>query len=489
MAGFNETLKWTFGLINCASKYLTAEAFQSKVTANGASLRKKQIWTLERVDETVVAFKAHTGRYLTTDKDGKLDACGEEIGPDQRYEMITDNDGKVAIRNVTHGRYIGGTGDKLTGYDLEIDRMNLFTLHLAMHPQINLRSVNRKTYCHLDDDEIRCDEVIPWGFDAMIVLEFHDGKYALRAPDKRYLDRRGAVVERISEDTLYTLVFRNAQVAFRDCKGKYLTAVGASATMQSRKDTIGKDELFDLEDSHPQVRLIANNGKYVSVRDSQEVRATQSDFTDTELFQMEAIDRKDRSGRVKWAFHASSRKYWNIEATVIANKEDFSLCTSQFEVEWLGPFIALRAPNGKYISVKPNGQMSPNSPEITDSCRFVLEFLNRPIIVLRGEFGYVGMKGPSKILECNRSQYDMFEVSCSAGTYQIRGDNGKFWKIEADGTVSVNGIEPSDYFIELRAHTHLCLVAPNGQYIKASQQGQFSATGGTSVCNSVLWEY
>lgn len=488
--GFNETLKWTFGLINSANKYLTGETFQFKVTANGNTLKKKQLWTLERVGENEIALKSHLGRYLSTDKDGKVDAAAEEIGADQKFEFITQDDGKIVIRSVTHGRYFGGTGDQLTGYDKEIGPTDLWTLHLAMHPQINLRNANRKTYCHLDGDEIRCDEEIPWGFDCMLVLEFHGGRYALRAPNSLFLSRTGKLVDRLSDDTLYTLVFRNAQVAFRDCKGKYLTAVGAHAVVMSRKDTISKDELFVLEDSHPQVRLTAGNGKYVSIRDAtHEVRANQSEFTDAELFQLEAIDRSDRSGNVKWAFHSKDKKYWNSEATVVSNQDNFSAPTAQFEIVWMGPLIALKASNGKYVSVKPNGQLSANSPELTDKCKFVLEFMNRPIIVLRGEFGFIGVKGGSGILDCNRSQYDIFAVEGTAGTYNIQGANGKFWKVEGDSTISVNGTTAQDFYFELRAHTHMCIVAPNGQYLKGEQNGAFTATGGSTINSSTLWEY
>ena len=121
---------------------------------------------------------------------------------------------------------MGGSGDDLSCYDQTTDPTNLYKIHLAIHPQINLRNVNRKTYVHLNDggEFLDCKEEIPWGYDAMLILEYHSGRYAIRASNTKYLRRDGELVDELDDNSMYTLVFRNALVAFKDCKGCYLTA-------------------------------------------------------------------------------------------------------------------------------------------------------------------------------------------------------------------------------------------------------------------------
>lgn len=416
------------------------------------------------------------------------------VGDGQKFSFKTEDDGRVAIKSVAFGRYVGGSGDDLNCYDQTVDNTNLYMIHLAIHPQINLRNVNRKTYVHLKETDkpeecyLDCKEEIPWGYDAMLILEYHSGRYAIRAANTKYLRRDGELVDELDDNSLYTLVFRQAQVAFRDCKGSFLTAVGHSAKITTRKNTIGKDELFLIEDSHPQVRLIASNGKYVSIREGVEVRANHTDVKDSEIFQMEAVDRSDMTGNVKWAFRSNNKMYWKSGATITSEGVDFTPSSAQFEVEWMGALVALKADNGKYITVTSNGQLSAKSADMADTCKFVLEFINRPIIVLRGGFGFVGTKGSSGTLECNRSQYDVFGMTCDAGTYHLRSVSGKFWKIEEDRSMSINGEKPTDFFLELRAHTRMCIVDSTEKYLKGQQNGNFTATG-SSVEPNTLWEY
>ena len=80
----------------------------------------------------------------------------------------------------------------------------------------------------------------------------------------------------LADDCLYVLVFREGQVAFKDKDQLFLTAVGITATMQSRNAQVSKDELFLLEDSHPQCKFMASTGLYCSIRGNTiEVQAKQ----------------------------------------------------------------------------------------------------------------------------------------------------------------------------------------------------------------------
>lgn len=489
MAG--ETLKWTIGLLNSGKKYLTAETFQSKVTCNGNTLKKKQLWTLESISGDDIALKTSSNKYLTCDKDGNLDCSGEDVSTDQKFSFVFQDDGQVAIKT-SHGRYVGGSGDMMSGFDKSIGPSNLFIIHLAIHPQVNIFNVNRKKYIHYNEEanQLCCTELIPWGYDATIILEFHDGKYALRAANSSYLKNTGELVEAPSADTLYTLVFRGSQIAFKDCKGKYLTAVGHTATVQSRKTAISKDELFELIDSKPQVQLTASNGKLLSIREGIEVRAKQTEVTDKEIFQMEPANSTDFSGNVKWSFRSCNNSIWDSgSGSSVTSNADCASDATHFSIEWMGSRVALKAANGKYVSMKPNGQMAASSSELTDQCYLILQFINRPFLVIKGDYGFVGVKGAtSGTLDCNRSQYDVFSMGGTDGTCNFKGANGKYFKIEGDQTLSVNGDSATEFFLKLCAPSRMVIVTPDGKFLKGQQNGAFTATGDRIAANT-LWEY
>ena len=204
--------KWNIGLMNCDGKYLTAENFGFKVNATGNTLRKKQKWIIEQDNDEFVYLLSPLNCYLSTDKYGKLSCDKQTSDNDCKFYLESNNNGKLAFKSVVHGYYFGGTGDKLHCFSKTPE---WWIVHLAIHPQINFRHALRKRYARMEDDEIHVDEIIPWGCDCLITIEFRDEKYAIRTSNGMYLNRDGKLVPLPSEDTLFNIEFHKGCVAFK----------------------------------------------------------------------------------------------------------------------------------------------------------------------------------------------------------------------------------------------------------------------------------
>uniref|UniRef100_A0AAY5L4F7 Fascin actin-bundling protein 2b, retinal n=1 Tax=Esox lucius TaxID=8010 RepID=A0AAY5L4F7_ESOLU len=246
--GSNRPLKLQFGLINHEHRYLTAEAFGFKVNASAPSLKRKQVWTLEQdsQESQVVYLRSHLGRYLATDKDGKVTCETEDRNTDCRFLIAAQSDGRWALQSEPYLRFFGGSRDYLSCFAQVITEAELWAVHLALHPQANLLSVARKRYAHLspDDGEIAVDRNIPWGVAALLTLVYLDGKYRLKTCDSRYLGNDGKLSAESGRGTGYTLELKCGKLAFKDCEGKYLSPMGPTGTLRSgRCSKPGKDEL------------------------------------------------------------------------------------------------------------------------------------------------------------------------------------------------------------------------------------------------------
>ena len=255
--------------------------FFFQVNASAPSLKKKQIWTLEQEsqDGQVVYLRSHLGRYLASDKDGRVTCEADGRNSDCRFLIVAQSDGRWALQSEQHLRFFGGSRDYLSGFAQTITDAELWALHLALHPQVNLLSVARKRYAHLsmEDGEVAVDRNIPWGVEALLTMVYRDGNYCLKTCDGRFLGNDGKLVAASSRATAFTLELKCGKLAFKDCEGKYLSPMGPTGTLRSgRCSKPGKDELFDLEESHPQVVLMAANRRYISIRQGRNLRATRA---------------------------------------------------------------------------------------------------------------------------------------------------------------------------------------------------------------------
>lgn len=481
------TLDWSFGMRNCAGKYLTAETFGYKIVCAANIMKKKQIWFLEQ-DEGAdhVYFRSHLNRYLTCDGDGKFQGNAEIKGDEEQWVIEAQPDGRWLLRSKKYGWYAGGTGENLTCFTKDAQEDRLWTIHLAMHPQVCIRNVKRKRYMHLANDSLCCDEDIPWGHDATINLNFEDGRYSLQASNGSFLSSTGALKETVDDTCKFIIEFDSNKVSFRSSANKYLTALGATGLCKATKSSITADEQFIMEDSWPQINLRAMNGKLVSVKQGVELAATQMDsMTDNETFQVEPQDDN------KWIIKSSSDKLLTLVDGSIHNSGDTQsdiTDESKYEVEFYGPKIAFKASNGKYLQQQMNNLIQAKATEASEDAKslFTFQIINRPQLILRGDFGFIGTL-PSGLLECNKSTATTYFMSVDKdGYYSIQGGNGKYWKIGENG-VSVTGAAEEKYTIQIHKESKLTL-HKDSKMMAGQQNGSFQCTG-TSVDKSTLFEY
>jgi fascin 1/2 len=460
-------------------------------------MKKKQIWFLESNeagsgDDAVagnVFIRSHLGKYLTVDGDGKFLGNGDSKGAEQAFNIEAQDDGRWALRSAKYGWYAGGSGENLTAFTKEVAEDRLWTVRLAMHPMVTVRNIKRKAYVHLSEKALTTDEITPWGDDAVLsVIFFENGSYGLQACNGGYMSASGQLSEPDAPGPAnqFTIEFQGGMVSFKSLTTqKYITSLGASGLCKATKATITDDERYQLENSYPQMILKANNGKLLSIKQGVEIAASVPDdkSTDLEMFQFEPVG--DGVFRIK----TSSDKYLCEESGGVHASTPASSPTDacKFSVEWYGNQIALKAPSGKYVGQEMNGYVKCNADSADDESKSLFEFtlINRPRLALRGHFGFVGVM-ESGLLECNKSEFEIFNLETNNGLIAISNSKGQYFKVGENG-INATGASPEYYSVELYQNSKLA-IKHNGAYFQSAQNGALTATGG-SVDDMTLFEF
>jgi len=477
-----------FGLLSSTGKYLTAEKFGNQISVTGTSLRVKQMWTF--VQDTEGGSKGYLrspqNKYLETNKHGDVICENDEKEPSYVFDVTVTDDGKWTFRDV-FGKYLAGNADRLyTTMDQKTNTEYYWAIHLAAHPQVNMKSVSRKRYVHHQDDELRCNEDIPWGHDAVMTLEFINGKYCIRCSNGILNGVTGEVSAARGDDSMFVLSIHDNSVAFRATNGKYLTVYGPSGKLIAMKGSVGKDELFLLEQSKAQCVLLASNEKKVSHRQGVDLTANQfmeAEDEDTETFQV-GYHEGDRN---KVTFQANDNKYWKVDGKGVKVNATNVSPECLFQIEWVGNKVALKS-NDKYLKITSGGTVQPSADSNSDpTALFQFELVNRHILVLRCEHGYIGMQSGGNKISCNRGNHDAMQVEHVDGYYKLKAANGSFWLVGND-EVLTTGAEGSLFVFELCGQSKMVIRLKDGKCLAGDHNGTVKANG-ESEDRSTIWEY
>jgi len=146
---------WTIGLINSKFRYLTAETFGFKINANGGSLKKKQVWTLEPASplssggESVIYLRSHLDKYLAVDTFGNVTCESDEKDDGCKFVISVANDtsGRWALKNVVRNYFLGASSDKLTCTAKAPGDAELWLVHLDARPQVSCDNLSASKHC------------------------------------------------------------------------------------------------------------------------------------------------------------------------------------------------------------------------------------------------------------------------------------------------------------------------------------------------------
>lgn len=183
----------------------------------------------------------------------------------------------------------------------------------------------------------------------------------------------------------------------------------------------------------------------VSTRQGIDLSANQDEEGDQEVFQLEMTP-EDR----KCAFRTVAGKYWTLTASggLQCTATSKSVDTF-FELEWCEGRVRMRAANGKYVMAKKNGQLAATLENAEEAEQFLMKLINRPIIVLRGEHGFIGSrKAGTATLDSNRASYDIFQLEFHDGAYSFKDSQGQYWSVGDDMAVTASSAVPVHFLLE-----------------------------------------
>jgi len=485
----------TVGLVNGQYKYLTAETFGYKINCNGATMKKKQQWTIEpfslesgQVDpandefaeQEHVAIKSHLDCYLAVDSFGNVTCESRELHPGARFTIticsMTTGDGEQiywAFRNVERGYFLGASSDGMINCIAKIPQSKAELWHLHLIPargstMFALKSIGRKRYARsvrLSDgggEQVQVDSTSPWGAETLFQFKYYEGgRYALLTSSCKYLTSEGTCID-------WTPPFSPSSpgkngVHHANGNGVSITiksAANGNGVISSPSPIPPPETLFTLEYHGGDVAFRDSQGRYLAAAGRAAVLRTRS--------------------------------------THVSRDELLSFEPAPLQVAFRADF------NNRYVSIKQGVDLSANQSDVTSEHEtFQLEYNIKSdtwnIRTKDGQYWNPGAASAIQVSSRSRESSGFFKLkwnedgTCSllySDSSGIEDDNSRWVCARKSGQLCLSQTDPVGFHLLLRNRTSLNLRPASGSgFVGLKQPGLGKLDVSKTSPDSVLIEY
>jgi len=472
------------GIKTVHGKYLTLEKIGDQLSAEGTTLRTKQVFVLETDGTGKFAFRTYSGKYLSVDRELTATAKSKEVN--EWFSLIW-KDGITFIQ-AANGKFISVDQRSKINLVNNVSSPNEeFELVMDIHPHINLTSQSR--FITTEKEEVFAKNPTAFGRASLLtrVEGIGRGQHAIRGVTGKFwtVDSQGNVKadgNQKDESTMFAFEYYGNHLAIKSISaGKYLSIQGQGIKAVSSKVT--QKEIFQLLHAAPQIVLRANNNKLVSFQGSN-LMTNKEQITNESIFILEGVGDK-------WALKTEKELYVSVKPAQGAVQVDAKTrtATELYDLEYVEGKVAIKSnANGKYWSAKPLGAIDSKADYPSQLEFFELYFFNRPAIILQtSQQSYIGILDGVKI-RTNKAKGDPFFLQFQEGKYSFKGGPppGMFWNVGSDTRITL-GQQPEWFYIEF-TKGKLAIKTESNKYLRSENQG-FLASVADEIKETELFDF
>ncbi|XP_008055219.1 fascin-3 [Carlito syrichta] len=480
------------GLISWAGTYLTFETYKSIVTTTAKSLGRRQTWELlvsnEHETQAVVRLRSLQGLYLLCEGDGTVCYGRPRTSHHGCFLLRFHQNCKWTLQCLISGRYLESNGEDVFCNSRVLSAYHMWTPRLALHVHVILYSPIHRCYARADltMGRIWVDAAVPCLEECGFLLHLRDECYHLETSTHHFLSHVDRLVSQPSSQTAFHMQVRpGGLVALCDGEGGMLYPQGTHRLLGLGSNPVRGEEWFILRHCPTWVSLRSKMRRFISVVYDTEVYAASERLTPMSLFQFECDSESHTLQLRSTNGHYLAQRH---HRTVMADGHPMESDTL-FRVHWNCGRISLQSSHGRFLTIAANGLLMANASLPGPNEEFGIRLANRPFLVLRGRYGYVGSSSDHDLIRCNLDQPDCIHLlPCHQGIYHFQAQGGSFWSISSFGTFRPWGKFALNFCIELQGSNLLTVLAPNGFYMRADRSGTLLADS-EGITKECIWEF